>query len=321
MEAGKFNFEEEKVDVSSTLNEVFSLINVKAQEKEIDLEFRNEGEIPKFIYADRKRVKQILFNIIGNSIKFTDEGFVEVVARFDKAAQKLRIRVKDTGCGIPSSKVSGLFKPFQQADTSVTRVYGGSGLGLVLSRGLARGMGGDITIVDSKINEGTTMDVTIDVGTPEPEMIDKLSTNVITDSHTEIESLNEQQILAGYKILVVDDAKENARLFKHYLEVAGAEVTVANDGFDALEESGREEFCLVLLDLQMPGKDGFQVIEELREANYRRPVVALTAHAMQEEKIKTKEAGFDGHITKPVKPDILVRSVKFHIDQHASFFS
>ena len=321
MESGKFDFEKEKVDVSSTLNEVFSLINVKAQEKEIDLEFGSEGDIPKYIFADRKRVKQILFNIIGNSIKFTDEGFVEVKAKFNKKTNKLMIRVRDTGCGIPTGKISSLFKPFQQADTSVTRVYGGSGLGLVLSRGLARGMGGDISIVESKVDEGTTMDVTIDVGTDEPELIGKLSTNVIQEDYTEIENLNEQQILKNYKVLVVDDAKENARLFKYYLEQAGASVCVANDGFDALEESRREEFDLILLDLQMPGKDGFQVIKELRSEDYRKPIVALTAHAMQEEKLNTKKAGFDGHITKPVKPDILVRSVKYHIDQYSSFFS
>lgn len=320
MESGKFDFEKEKVDLSATLNEVFSLINVKAQEKEITLDLRNEGDIPKHIFADRKRVKQILFNIIGNSIKFTDEGFVEVVAKFNSQTNKLHLRITDTGCGIPKKRIHKLFKPFEQADTSVTRIYGGSGLGLVLSRGLARGMGGDIFIVKSELNQGTTMDVSVDVGTDTPELISELSTNIIQDSHTEIEVLNEQQILNDLHMLVVDDAKENARLFELYLSQAGAKVTVANDGFEALEAVKRKNFDLILLDLQMPGKDGFQVIKELRNDNYKKPIVALTAHAMQEEKIKTKNAGFDGHITKPVRPDVLIRSVKYHIEQYSSFF-
>lgn len=320
MESGKFDFEKEKVDVSTTLNEVFSLINVKAQEKEIDLELRSEGDIPKHIFADRKRVKQILFNIIGNAIKFTDEGFVEVVARFNAKTNKLHLRISDTGCGIPNERVHNLFKPFEQADTSVTRIYGGSGLGLVLSRGLARGMGGDIYIVNSQMGEGTSMDISIDIGTDRPELISKLSTSIIHDSHTEIEELNEQKILSGLSVLVVDDAKENARLFELYLSGAGAVVTIANDGFEAIEAVNRKNFDLVLLDLQMPGKDGFQVIIELRLGKFKKPIVALTAHAMHEEKIKTKNAGFDGHITKPVKPDMLIRSVKYHVDQYSSFF-
>lgn len=321
MESGKFDFEREKVDLSGTLNEVFSLINVKAQEKGIDLELMSDGSIPKFIYVDRKRVKQILFNIIGNAIKFTDEGFVEVVAKFDKKLNKLHLKVRDTGCGIPEKKIDSLFQPFEQADTSVTRVYGGSGLGLVLSRGLARGMGGDIVIVDSKLDGGTTMDISLGVGTDSPEMIEKLSTNVLVNLEEELDSLNDQTTLSGLRLLVVDDAKENARLFKLYLEGAGAKVSVANDGFEAIEAVNRNNFDLILLDLQMPGKDGFQVINELRESGFKKPIVALTAHAMHEEKIKTKQAGFDGHITKPVKPDHLIRSVKFHVDQHSNFFS
>lgn len=307
IEAGKFDFENEKIDLSNFLNEVYSLINVKSEEKGIELIFKNQGKIPKFIMADPKRLKQILFNILGNAIKFTNKGYVELKVSFEAERKKLMVKIKDTGVGISKENRKKLFRPFEQGDTSVNREFGGTGLGLVLSKGLARGMGGDVNIVESKLGIGTTFEVIIDAGEESDEhLLKRFSTNIVEEK---VEPLKGSE-LNNRKILVVDDAKENARLFKLYLEEAGAVVEVANDGETALEKASSQFFDIVLLDLQMPGKDGYQVIRELRKKSFERPIAALTAHAMKEERDKTAEAGFDDHITKPVQPKVLVEKVR-----------
>lgn len=312
MEAGKFDVENEEVDFVRLLNEVYSLINVKAEDKGIDLVFKNKGEIPQEILADKKRIKQILFNIVGNAIKFTDKGYVELTVSFDDSeSNRLTFEVKDTGCGIPEGQVDKLFRPFEQADTSTVRAYGGSGLGLVLSRGLAQGMGGDIIISSSKVGVGTNIIITLNAGVHAGEsLVSKFSSNI---SHPE-SHIQSQESLAGAKILVVDDAKENARLFKMHLVEAGADVETANDGQQAIDLVLSKHFDLILLDLQMPGKDGYQVVSELRATFPDLPILALTAHAMAEEKVKTSEAGFNGHITKPVKSNDLIDIVASYLN-------
>ena len=306
IEAGKFDFEREEVDLSTFLNEVYSLINVKSEDKGIDLIFRNSGEIPEKIFVDPKRLKQILFNMLGNAIKFTSKGYVQLTVSFLKDTNQLQMIVKDTGIGIGPKQQKNLFKPFEQADNSMSRKFGGTGLGLVLSKGLAKKMGGDITIVDSVEGKGTTFEVLLDVGKAEElDFVSKFSTNIEDD----VQDTDDSPSLDGVKVLVVDDAKENARLFKIYLKNVGADVEVANDGFSALGLAQKKFFDVILLDLQMPGMDGFETIKKLRENLFEGPIAALTAHATKEEKLKTKNAGFDDHIAKPVKSNELVSSI------------
>lgn len=310
MESGKFEVENRNVNLSKLLNEIYSLVNVKAKEKEIDLIFSNRGPIPKTVLVDPKRLKQILFNILGNAIKFTHEGYVEMSVHFVAKSNKLRFLIKDTGTGIAKDKIKKLFRPFEQVDSSVNREYGGTGLGLVLSRDLAKLMGGNVRIVKSTPGVGTSFEVEIAVGSISSEkLIPKLSTSIIQESNFEIDNVS----IDGRSILVVDDAKENARLFELYLSKAGAKVEVANNGIDALKLCAKKYFDVVLLDLQMPVKDGFQVLKELQEKDYDKPVIALTAHAMQEEKDKTIEAGFNAHITKPVSPETLISEISKQI--------
>jgi signal transduction histidine kinase/CheY-like chemotaxis protein len=313
IEAGKFDFVNEEIDLTTFLNEFFSLINVQAIRKGIDLVFKHRGEIPAKIYSDPKRLKQILFNVIGNAIKFTEKGFIELIVSYDQENNYLKMQVRDTGVGISKKNLKKIFRPFEQADSSVSRTYGGTGLGLVLSKGLAKGMGGDISVIDSTLGVGTTFEISISAGSvADKKLISSFSTNVTVNQ--EDESVG-SVTLHGRKILVVDDAKENARLFQMYLNDAGAEVEVANEGQTAIDLALNKPYDLVLLDLQMPGKDGYQVIRELRDGAYLKPIVALTAHAMAEEREKTKSAGFNDHITKPVEPQFLVSSISRLIDE------
>ena len=306
IEAGKFQVEKQETDFAQLLNQVFSLLNVKAQDKNLDLEFSFETKVPESLMIDPKRVKQILCNIVGNAIKFTDRGKVSVLVSFFENSSEIMILVTDTGIGMNKGQVKKLFRPFQQADTSVSRKYGGSGLGLVLSRDLARQMGGDIRVLKSLPGKGTDIEIRLAVGLLS-------GSKLISDFSTHIEDVGEEvqeRILEGRKILVVDDAKENARLFSLYLASAGAEVQAAYRGDEAIEKAQKESFDVILLDLQMPGKDGFSVIKELKSSGLSCPFVALTAHGMREEKMKTAQAGFSDHIVKPVKSHVLINRVR-----------
>ncbi len=306
MESGKFEFLEQKVDLTNLLNEVYSLIHVKAREKKIDLNFNNTGNIPQFIMTDPKRLKQILFNIIGNAIKFTDTGSIDLEVYLETNKQ-LQFKISDTGCGIPKEKRELIFAPFEQAYTSANRQFSGTGLGLVLSRGLARKMGGDVQILSSELGKGTVFLITINPGEiGKHSLTSDFSTSVIKD---ESDYLEQDYNLSRKEILVVDDAKENARLFSIYLERAGAKVTILNDGYSVLELTQTKSFDLILLDLQMPGMDGYQVISELKKNGYSGHISALTAHAMAEEVEKTRKSGFDAHITKPIGSVELIKKV------------
>lgn len=314
IEAGKIEIVEEVIDLSSVLNEIYSLMHVKAEIKGIQLVFETEGEIPVHIRSDQKRLKQIIFNMIGNAIKFTEEGSVKLIVSYDKAETRLKMSVIDTGVGIPDIKKEKIFTLFEQADNSVSRKFGGTGLGLALSRGLAQKMGGNIELVESKENEGSRFDISLIVGVVSSEKLAKSFSTNIHDKQ-DLSLSKTPMTLENFKILVVDDAKENARLFKIYLTTAGAAVDIANNGEEALLKANDEKYDIILLDLQMPGKDGYQVLKELREKLYFNPVVALTAHAMEDERRKTKEAGFDGHIVKPIQSVDLIERVTYYCAQ------
>lgn len=306
IEAGKFECDLEVLNLVEFIEEVYNLVKVKAEEKSIKLNLENSSAIPEFVDADPKRLKQILINLIGNAIKFTEKGKVTINVSYIKETNKLVVKVIDTGIGISRENMANLFKPFSQGDTSVSREHGGTGLGLVLSRGLAIAMNGDIKILESRVGVGTTFALTLDAGNAATRKLIYNFEKKITPKENEFifkDRLKEKNIL------VVDDAKENARLFCIYLSSAGANVTVANGGEEALNKYNENSFDMILLDLQMPGMDGFQTIKALRNLGYERPIIALTAHAMKEEKERTAKAGFDDHITKPVTSEFLINSV------------
>ena len=307
IESGKISIEKHKISLNKFLSEIYSFINVKASKKNIELIFTNNGEIPEFIISDPKRLKQILFNIIGNAIKFTHKGHVEVVAKYNQKDKQIYFDINDTGVGMNKKQQSLLFKPFEQGDSNVNREFGGTGLGLFLSRKLARELGGDINILKTKVGVGSTFRISLCIGNQFEIPLKEVLSPVI---ETEKEESTNPEELIGKNILVIDDAKENARLFSLYLSKAGAKVTIAINGREGIDLYQSHIFDIVLLDLQMPELDGYQVIKQLLNLNSNIPVLALTAHAMEVEKLKTKEAGFKDHITKPVKPFDLVMSVK-----------
>lgn len=311
IEARELKIEKTSVALQKILSEVHSLMKVKSRHKGIDLQLEFNGLLPENIHTDPVRLRQILFNIIGNAIKFTKSGKVRVVTQCQRNSEGRRViqfAVHDTGFGIPEEQQRRIFRPFVQLDASATRQYGGAGLGLALSKNLAVLLGGDLVLESSSPGQGSTFLITIDPG---PEGDSELVTYKLCESFDEVEDskVGHSDLLQGYCILVVDDSPDIRALLKVYLHAAGATVITASDGQEAIERIEVEKFDLVLCDLQMPRKDGYQTVVELRAKNMSLPILALTAHAMQEERIRCLSIGFNDHLVKPIAARKLVKTL------------
>ncbi len=312
IEAGKLDIEKRDTSLQDTVSEIYSLLSWRAREKNIRFTVNFEGSLPKTVYTAPERLRQVLINVVGNAIKFTEVGEVNLTIRLSrvKGAHVLEFLVKDTGVGFPPEAAEKLFAPFVQVDTTATRRFGGSGLGLALSKRLANALGGDLQVEYSAPGKGSIFIASIDPGLKEGfSVVEQMALKDTLAQPSEDEVLPSQG-LEGFRILVVEDSPENRELFVVYLEAAGAKVTAAKDGREGTEKALSQAFDLVLMDVQMPRMDGYQAVSVLRKRNYPAPVIALTAHAMEEEKERCRKAGFDDFLTKPIDPGVLVRAVK-----------
>jgi CheY-like chemotaxis protein len=266
-------------------------------------------DVPNCIYTDPLRLRQILANLIGNAIKFTDTGSVKVLVCLDAAHEpKLRIDVIDSGIGLTPGQIGVLFHPFSQADGSVSRRSGGTGLGLAISQRLARILGGDISVT-SLPGSGSTFSLTLAVAmsdeiAPSHRAADDQSTSQDTKTKLKFHG----------RILLAEDGPDNQRLIAYLLKQAGLEVTTAENGQVAVDlaieakEAGHP-FDAILMDMQMPILDGYNATRRLRRAGYAGPMIALTAHAMREDRQKCLDAGCDDYATKPIDRAELLRVV------------
>ncbi|TWU17575.1 Autoinducer 2 sensor kinase/phosphatase LuxQ [Novipirellula galeiformis] len=311
IEAGKFDVLPEQFAPNRLVEDVWSIMGVRAKESNIELEVEYEGLIPSRIETDPKRLKQILINLVGNAIKFTDRGCVRLQVRFDVAGDgKMHFDVIDTGIGMTPRQIEKLFQPFSQADTTVARTFGGTGLGLAISKRLAKMLGGEISVV-SESGKGSRFSVTIDPGDIRNAtlMQPSLTTHPINyDAFKQPDSLQ-------CRVLIVDDRRDIRFLSKRILVKAGASVTEAEDGQDAVEqvqEMLRNDRLvdLVLLDMQMPRLDGYRTAEQLRRMGFQKPIIALTADAMQGDMTRCIECGCNGYLSKPIDAEMLVEKVR-----------
>ncbi|WP_141734789.1 hybrid sensor histidine kinase/response regulator [Oligoflexus tunisiensis] len=310
VEAGKLETEKVRVSLVDLIQESLIGLKLKADEKGLDLELKLVETLPKLVLTDPLRLRQILLNIIGNALKFTAHGRVEVQVEcenLDKDKAKLGILVQDTGEGMTPEQAAKLFKPFTQSDTSMTRRYGGTGLGLALSRQLARAMGGDLHLVTTAPGEGSTFRIEILVGLP---LTAEVAVPASTPARVERASTNRPR-LHGIRVLVVDDSADNQLMMSRFLEGAGASVSLASDGEEGVQKALAEDFDVVLMDVQMPRLDGYAATARLREKGYRKPIAALTAHAFPEEKNRCLAVGYTAHLSKPVNPHLLFEQVAY----------
>jgi CheY-like chemotaxis protein len=254
--------------------------------------------LPKEINSDPVRIKQILLNLCNNAIKFTDEGEVRITVNYDAGLQQLKFMVKDSGIGIKPEQLETIFKPFKQADSSTSRRFGGTGLGLSLSRQLAVLLGGELS-VSSQIGEGATFTFCISLG-KDPDLLFFNSIAEVTFNKEDyISNVTRQKKLKG-DILLAEDNLTNQELIKMYLEKMGAKVTCALNGAIAVSLAHKHKYDLIYMDMQMPVMSGLDAVKILRNDNYTGPIVMLTANATSEDKEVCLDAGANYFVTKPI---------------------
>jgi len=328
IEAGKLDVDPQPCSPRQVVADVVTLMRVRADAKQLPLEVAFVGPIPTTVRTDPLRLRQVLINLVGNALKFTNAGRVCVETRlvgYDGDAPGLQFDVVDTGIGLTAEQIDGLFLPFSQADSSTTRNYGGTGLGLTISLRLARMLGGDIT-VESVHGQGSRFRLTIATGPlTGVELTNDTAHSAAPESpagQPPVTPIAAPVIRLNCRVLLVEDGPDNRRLTSYILVKAGAEVALAEDGLDAVEKAlaaqpgfgrrrrdVREPFDLILMDMQMPVMDGYEATRRLRQEGYRGPIVALTAHAMRHDRDKCFEAGCDAFVSKPVDRQSLLEIV------------
>jgi len=310
IEAGKMVLEDRVFSPKVMLHDVVEMLRPRCVEKGIGISAEVDANLPDRLSGDPTRVRQVLFNLIGNAVKFTEHGSVAIavghvtMGRFEV---ELSWRIKDTGIGIGRDQVVHLFQPFTQADASTTRKHGGTGLGLAISRRLANLMGGDISVA-SEVGQGSVFHFTMRARrTIEPEV---LKDNLPGRSRpAQLPLLG----LQGCRLLVVDDGRDNQLLVQRFLQMEGAEVLLADDGGQALDLLLRhpmaESIDLVLMDMQMPEIDGYEATRRLRSAGFAKPILALTANAMSGDRERCLDAGCDDYLSKPIARKALLNLI------------
>lgn len=310
VEAGRVEVERLPTAAHTIVNEVTSVLRVRAEEKGIDLTLEVNGEIPAEIETDPTRLRQIVTNLIGNAIKFTEHGGVRVVLSLQDhdGAPQYAIRIIDSGIGIDAEALESVFEPFVQADASVTRRFGGTGLGLAISRRFARLLGGDI-VAHSTVGEGTVFVVTLDAGPLAGTAMLNAAAAIADAAVSAPEQVVAWRFPAPTRVLVVDDGEENRELVQLVLQNVGIDVAVAENGQIAVDTVRAQAFDLILMDMQMPVLDGYGATRQLRADGVEIPIIALTADAMKGFEEKCLAAGCTGYLTKPVDIDQLLETL------------
>lgn len=315
IDSGKFEIEQIAISPSEILNEIRSLLDVRAAEKQIAFQVHLDGSIPNTIQTDPIRLRQILVNLVGNAIKFTDSGRVDLYCRYDRSRNAMVFRIIDTGIGIDAEVLPNLFQPFVQADASSTRAFEGTGLGLAISKRLAEMLGGTI-LVESQRNVGSVFSLEIDCG--------QIGQEPWIDQIMPIHSDGKSTKLAKVQglVLVVDDRRDIRFLAQNFLEKAGARVVFATNGAEAIDMLTSEPLLsqspvdAVLMDMQMPIMDGYTAAKKLREWGFSKPIIALTANAMKDDRDKCLASGCDDYATKPLDGSTLVHLVASYIHKY-----
>lgn len=310
VEAGKMDFEKLPFSVRDLLRDVEESLAVLVHKKAIRTLLSIPADTPATIESDPLRLRQILTNLLSNAAKFTDAGSIDVRLSFEAAGDAhhytMSIDVEDSGIGVPLDMQEKLFKPFAQGDSSVTRRFGGTGLGLVLSRGIAEALGGSLVLLRSEPGLGSLFRLRLPIRVLDrPESVAGGSEpKKVNSSHSA------ELVLSGTRILLADDTIDNQVLVRAFLRRVGAAVEIARDGEEAVEKASREPFDLILMDIQMPRMDGLEATRILRARHYQGPIVALSAHAMSEEVQRSLDVGCQAHLTKPIAQQRLVQAIR-----------
>ncbi len=307
VDAGKLQLDLVPTDVRRLIQEMSSQYALRAREQGLVMQTRIAKALPCKVSSDPTRLRQVLHNLLGNALKFTDRGEVSLGVGFEPSAEHrgsgtLVLSVRDTGVGMTAEQLGRAFMPFEQADASISRRYGGTGLGLAITRRLVEMLGGTIE-ARSEPGEGSEFVVR----TPVLEAVEPVTVaeGRVDALAAEAPEASEGRLVRA-RVLVVDDGADNRRLLSLFLSKAGAEVEFASDGYEAIEAAQLTAFDVILMDLQMPGMDGLEATGRLRELGVRTPIVAMTAHVMAGYRERCLAAGCDAYLTKPVEREALV---------------
>ena len=316
IETGKLTMEEIIFNFKEVMRSNLNPYVFLAKQKGIVFTYAIDDSIPDTLVGDPLRINQILVNLIGNALKFTEEGEIHVDfhrsdVQDDDEGFIIDGSVTDSGIGIPKDKLDVVFKSFTQADDSTTRKYGGTGLGLTIVRSLVELMRGTIRAVSpaEQTGRGTVFYFTVKLKTP--QFFGSLN-HVIEPVDTE-----QMKFHKSIHVLVVDDNSVNQLVAKRLLQKFGAEVTLAENGQEAIELIGRNDFDMILMDIQMPVLDGYKASEALRKLNYTKPIIALSANAFTEHVSKSLDSGMNAHLQKPFNPKQLFQVVTQFIEEDA----
>ncbi|MES2587338.1 MAG: ATP-binding protein [Bacteroidota bacterium] len=300
VDAGKMSFEQIPFKLSSSISSMLHLFETKIQEKNLELVKVYDVNIPEVLLGDPVRLHQIILNLVSNAVKFTNQGKITVTVDLlneDEEKVDIKFAIKDTGIGIPQSKISTVFENFQQATSGTSRIFGGTGLGLAIVKQLVEPQGGSIQ-VESKIKEGSTFSFTLPF--------------LKTEEKAEIENevLEKDAQIRNIKVLVVEDIALNQLLMKTLLDDFGFERDIASNGKIAIEKLESKSFDIILMDLQMPVMNGFETTEYIRnKMNSKIPIIALTADVTTVDIEKCKEVGMNDYIAKPVDERVLYSKI------------
>ncbi len=322
IEAGGMTIESTDCSPATIIADVTSLMQKQAESKGVAFSVDFATPVPETVTSDPMRLRQILINLVGNAIKFTTYGEVRLVASFLERsdAPSLQFDVIDTGHGMTEQQAENIFAEFSQADASTSRKFGGTGLGLTISKQFAKLLGGDVTLIRTEIDQGSTFRATIATGPVEGV---RMVTNTSGAARRQLyasDAITADTELTGCRILVAEDNRTNQVLIKGIMEKAGARVTVVKDGrlaLDAIIASDNDPaFDVVLMDMQMPVMDGFEATRLMREMGYTAPIIALTANAMVQDRQRCLENGCDDFAAKPINRAQLIDMIKRHWSRH-----
>ncbi|GAB6187213.1 ATP-binding protein [Thermopirellula anaerolimosa] len=329
LDRGKLRIEKSKCRPWRIVDEILEWARPQAESRGLTIRAEYAFPIPSLITTDARLVRQILLHLVGNAVKFTERGEIVLGLSWLKKVggrSQIRFFVRDTGPGIPPDDLARLFEPFHQLDGTSTRRHGGLGLGLTLAQRLVHALGGTLE-VSSRLGEGSTFTVSLDAELlPGVELIHRLpeessAPQASTPTAEPVARLEPSEDVAEVprgRILLVEDSPENRRLIGRFLHLAGWEPETAENGLEGWQAAiqslneGRP-FDLILMDMQMPVMDGYEACARLRQAGWRGPIVAVTAHALPEDREKCLQAGCDDYLTKPIRRDVLVETVRRYL--------
>ncbi len=300
IESGQIEYESVPFDLNQMIQDVGEMFSFRAKEKDLQFHVKTEG-IPGLVIGDPSKLNQILLNLLSNAFKFTDKGavfFSITLLEQQGSRSSIQFQIRDTGIGIPKEKQGVIFESFKQAESTITRKFGGTGLGLTIVKKLVDGLGGTLQ-VQSELHKGATFTICIPFGVvehtapPTPESLPE----------------NDRAKLKGKRCLLVEDNELNQMVVCEFLGAAEMEVETAENGNAALATIEKTTFDIVLMDIQMPEMDGYEAAKELRKRGFKKPILAMTAHALSGEIEKCSAAGMDDCLTKPIKRHVLYSKI------------